>query len=372
MAILKIRERNAPPPEEKEQSVKQRSQYQRSGVNAKKTILGLQAGPNPGEEPKPTVKKQPGNFSSPTDFYAGPQEPGQILGGVRRFDDAEQDNVGYMLSEKFYESTDGCDTKKKNLGGHDNVDNKCFPLKPEPPLRSGVKPIKAHEEMDAPWFEDGNPQPPREGDEAAHAGKKVYPDHWANAHETTFIYPPQHAAPPSNGNRKNHSKDVTNLGQYTAKELNESEVHRWNFGPVKWTAPGMDYPKYKPVIKPINSRCTECHDVLGNGRFGEAPVEIRNGVANTEFHPKDQENLIPFPPPPPQQTRPAKPDKIFRYYDPARDDASKFKDDVKVSSVAHVPGKTQNGESASHWKPHGGKGRGLYSRNGQPSLEYLS
>lgn len=371
MAVLKIRERNAPPPPPKEESPQQRSSFQRSGVNAKKAILGIQTASEE-KAAQPKVKKQPGNFSSPTDFNAGPQGPGNITHGVRRYDDADPDMVAYMLSEKFYESTDGCEKKNKNLGGADHVDNKCYPVKPEPPFKTGVKILKVSEGPDAPYFEDGNPQPPRPEDYERPPGKKTYLSHRANPPETSFIYPPTEMPPPTYGNRKNHSRDVTNLGQYAPEELHESTVHRWNFGPVKWTAPEMDYPKRKCVIKPIYGRNSEDHDVLGNGRFGEAPEEHRKGVADTEFHPKDQANLIPFPPQPHQQTRPVKQDKIFKYYDPTRDDPSKFKNEEKVSSVAHVPGKSSNATSGSHFRPVGGKGRGLYARNGQPSLDYLS
>eukprot|EP00796_Vickermania_ingenoplastis_P006723 gene6723-4818_t len=367
MPILQQRAKNAPPPPEKEMSAKQRMLYNRSGVNAKKAILGTQPAVENGEVVKPKVKKQPGNFSSPSDLYAGPQGPGKVTGGVRRYEDRESDNVAYMLSEEA-QAADNCPPRKKNLGQKDLVDNNCFPLKPEKPAPCGVKIIKGQDPMDAPWYEDNNPKPPREGDDAPLAGKKIFPNNYANAHDTTFVYPPQQVhKPPPGGNRKNQSRDVTNLARYSPEQLAEKPEIHGHFGPVKFRAPEMDYPVRKPAIKQVHNRATACHDVMGTERFGKAEEPRVSGVAKTAFTPKETKQMMPFPDPPQQQARPVKQDKLFRYYDPNMDDASQFVDEKKPTGKGHGKGKGANYESGSHWAPKGGKGKGLYSRNGKAS-----
>lgn len=366
MAVIKHREKLAPPPPAKEMTPKQRMLYNRSGINAKKAILGKRSEIQEEEAPQHKVKHQPSNFASPTDFYTGPSKPGSITTGVRRCEESEVDTVGYMMSDDFFESTDGCEIKKKNLGSKDNVDNVCFPVRPEPPQTTGVKQVKSPEVMDAPYFEDNNPKPPREED-VPH-GRKVYPD----THDTSFVYPnPRPYKQPVHGNRKNESVDITNLGRYTREQLHEEPEDGAHYGPVKWHAPGMDYPVRRPAIRQVNGKCNECHDVMGTQRFGRAPEQHNTGVAKVPPPVKDTKNLIPTVPAPQEPTKPIKQDKLLRYYDPTHDDASKFKDEGKVSTV-RLSAKGSNANSNSHWVPHGGKGKGTYHRNSKETFQTLA
>lgn len=350
------------PVEEPERTYAQRVNYYRSGLNAKRLMYYIPA-PSEGEV-KRTVRPQKTHFKNPTDFYAGPSDPGRVLGGPRRYDGMNVDSVAYVMTEEYqaYSEPRG---PIKPVGGPQHIDNNCYPFQHEPKPRLLVKQIHEKEGLDAPYYEDNNPKDAR--DEKPVNSVKIFPE---RTHQTTnLVFPPPPAKEqPLHGNSRNKSKDLLNLHQYSAAQLHEKEPHRV-VGPRKWVAPEMDYPKRRPGIRPIKSSCTDCHDVMGTERFGHRPEIVHGKVAVVADYPyKDHTPLYQYVESQPGEPRPVKPNTLIRYYDPAIDDVSKFTNNEKVVGKAHPPGKPMNYLSNSHYVQGGGRARGVYGRSNQSSI----
>lgn len=353
------------PREEPEMTYAQRKNFNRSGINARRAMLGVQKDADQQEAAPRHVPKQRSTFKTPTEFHTGPAEPGRVLGGPRRFDGMNKDTVGYMMSEEFLSSASERPPSKP-VGGPQHVDNRCFPLYENPKPRLLVKQIHEKEGLDAPFLEHNNPKPPR--DEQRVRCVKSFPEKMNQP--TSFVYPPSTAPPkkqPLHGNARNDSKAIFQIYQGNPSQSNETKVRRV-VGPQKWTAPEMDYPKRRPAIRPINSACTECHDVLGTERFGRSTVAPKRGVAAVDYPYKDQSPLLGFIEPQPQAPRTVKPNTLIRYFDPAVDDASKYISDTPVKGKAHPEGRAMNYHSNSEYKPSGGKAKGVYGQSKKSSI----
>lgn len=350
------------PPEVPSPTIAQRTNYQRSGIEAKRLMYGIKKDSDV-VPPRP-VNNNKSHFKSPTDFYAGPTQPGRVTGGPRRYDGVNTDRVGYTLTDEYLNAPTDYGPVKP-VGGPEHVDNSCYPVYAEPKSRAMVKQFEYDKGLDAPYFEDHNPKPPREAPKVDSI--KSFPEK-TNA-PTGFIFPPApQRSQPLHGNRKNESKDLLNLNHYSAAQLNEHEPHRL-VGKVKWDAPAMDYPKRRPMIRQVNCSATQCHDVLGTERFGHRDEEEPRGVKTVDDYPyKDQEPLIAYVEPHKQEPRPVKQSNMLRYYDPSIDDISKFQEDAKPSGKAHPPNRRMNYSSNSHFVQGGGKGRGVYGSHNQSSI----
>lgn len=341
-------------PEPQEMTCQQRKKYNNSGIDAKRAMIRAQQDPQV-EGPRP-VRHQKSNFKSPTDFYAGPAEAGRVLGGPRRYDDRNTDTVGFMLSDDFHSST-GVRPPVKPVGGPQHVDNRCLPLQNEPVPRLLVKPIHENEGLDCPFEEHLNPRPPRDVEKPRSV--KVFPDKYSTTTTVCFAPPPQYPQP-AHGNRSNESKQMTDY--FASKDVEGPKKPNRIIGPVKWTAPEMDYPKRRAAIRTINSECTACHDVLGNGRFGNVNTVNRKGLAAVESPYKDQDPLIAFVEPVKEEPRPVKPNTITRYFDPSFDDPSQFKNKQKAVGKSHPPGRAMNCVSKDSNAPPRGKARGQFAQ----------
>lgn len=350
------------PAEEPELTNTQRNNYQRSGINAKRLMYSIKKDSD--REPPRNMNHNKSHFKSPTDFYAGPTQPGRVLGGPRRYEGVNSDRVGYTMTDEYLNAELDYGPIKP-VGGPQHVDNTCHPVYPEAKPRAMVKHLQDEKGLDAPYFEDHNPKPPREAPKVE--ALKSFPE---KTHAPTgFLFPPPpERSQPLHGNRKNESKDLLNLKQYSAKQLNEKEPHRL-VGKVKWDAPAMDYPKRRPMIQQINCPATQCHDVLGTERFGHRDEPEPHGVKAVEDYPyKDQDPLIAYVEPVKQEPKPVKTNNMLRYFDPSIDDISKFKENEKPSGKAHPPNRRMNYASNSHFVQGGGKGKGAYSSHNQSSI----
>lgn len=329
-------------------SAQQRARKSRSGENAARAILGMNP-VNEEAEQRQTVGRYPvpgprGNYSSPTEFLAGPRQPPRMSSGIRRNPNANTDSVGRMLTDEYFMSPEagagnrrrgaapksateapeaaasygaaakrgeGAARNKKNRGNNaagstgairyrDGLANNCSVTAPEKEWRSGVKMTHAQEPMDAPYFEDNDPRPPR--DAVSITGKRRVPPPVKDAKLFGQAPPPKkngeddgpNDLPPcrKTANKANESVDVLNLYCYSADELNEAPVPYKQLGPRKFVA--LDMPPAKPVaIKPINTPARQEHDVLGTGRWGVPEKQQPRGVARGACRPpRDTANLF--------------------------------------------------------------------------------
>lgn len=344
----------AMPAQPKEMTCKQRTRYNNSGIDAKRAMIGAQQEAKV-EGPR-HVRKQKSNFKSPTDFYSGPAEAGRVLGGPRRYEGMNSDTVRSMLSDDFH-NENSVQQVIKPVGGPQHVDNRCLPLQNDPVPRLLVKPIHEQEGLDAPFAEHNNPKPPR--DPVKHSSLKVFPERTHNS--TAIVLAPAPLSPrPPRGNRSNDSKELSKC--FNSSEPYVIKKSTRIIGPVKWTAPEMDYPKRRAAIRTVNSTSTDCHDVLGNGRFGNADVTVRRGLAAVDTVYKDQDSVLVFPDPVREEPKPVKPNTIVRYFDPSFDDPSHFKSNQKPVGKYHPAGKTINSVSTKSCAPPRGKGKGEFAQ----------
>lgn len=334
-------------------SSRQRARKNCSGENAARIIMGLdlasdsaQRRPNPGRQHCAPPRN---NFSSPREFFSGPRHPPRMFTGIRRYPNSNRDSVGVMLTDEYF-MTNGDDSsitgriggaqrraslhnlmyasgdaygavasrgqgasrqkKPRTRGGsvngatapfrgRDGLANNCIVTAPEAPWRCGVKITHPQGAMEAPYFEDNDPRPPR--DAPPTTGKRHVPP----PHKDAKMFgqaPPlqegedvlQSSLPPCHkaSNKTNESVDVLNLHCYTADELNEKPPSFKQLGPRKCSAQELP-PRKPPVIKPINTPAKQEHDVLGTGRWGLPEKEQPRGLARGLCRPPhDTANLF--------------------------------------------------------------------------------
>ncbi|KAK7201576.1 flagellum targeting protein kharon1 [Novymonas esmeraldas] len=466
------------------QSPSQRARKDRSGENAARAILGL-APVQEDAEVRPTPGRHHGtaprnNFSSPTEFLAGPRQPPRQQSGIRRNPNANRDTVGNMLTDEYFmihnpsnslpirgaplKSADprgsvsadagawyGAAAKRgegaarqkharnqasKNAGVsgatapiryRDGLTYNCIVTAPEQEWHSGVKITQPQGGMDAPYFEDTDPRPPRE--EPAVTGKRHVRPPYKDAKlfgQAPPLRPDEedfhNELPPcrKTANKANESVDVLNLHCYSADELSEKPQSYKQLGPRHFVAPDMP-PKKPALIRQIHTTAKNEHDVLGTGRWGVPEKEHPHGVARGSCRPpRDTANLFRGGIAPPEdksssqsgraprsssnQSRPSRqvqpfrsnsrsgspkkrPDPVFndadrprkllnkknagspnmlRYYDPAVDQAPE--------AAAKRPIPRSNLECKlddSNTPLPGGKGRGEFSNNGRSTIALL-
>lgn len=396
--------------EPKKVSSRQKWYQETSGAAAAYAVNGT--GKPPAEESKPEKPRPKPNNT--TEFLAGPSKPGKCTHGVRRCGASDVDHVGRMLTDEYLMS-DECARNGRSGGGgggrsgggggfgggggggdgarkpkhaaqKEHLTAACAVAVPDPEARCGVRMTHTAEPMDAPYFEDNDPRPPR--DVPPPVGKKLFAEHLKKRdpyREVDRLEKERQARergelPPEpvktfRSNKANKSVNVTNLGAYTAEELHEPVKNRGEWGPRKWTAPDPP-PRRKPAIAPINTTAKQEHDVLGNGRFGHAEEPAVTGKAKGACRPPhDSANLFAgapkrkeLPPPPPprkqRQSNVSKPsqgarDDLLRYYDPTVDST----DDFKIPPPKKQPSKS-NVECNPTERPRStGKAMSRYSCN---------
>lgn len=309
-------------------------------------------------------RPQRNNFSSPRDFFAGPSKPGAVTHGIRRYGAHDQDMVGKMLTDDYLMSK--MEVNKRVHEPHAQIDNACNVLTAEQPYRRGTKMLNSAQQLDAPYFEDNDPKPPR--DTSAPVGRKHF-----KAHERHNIFAgeaapttdtaateapaPAHAATKYKSNR---SYDILHLDRYKAEDLNEVRASNRQHKICKAAAPEMPLAK-KPAVRRVFAHAKEEHDVLGTGRFGKPEATPCTGVAHVASRGKNGALNI-FAPPPSQRqqqeqhhSRLAKAtntNSLLRYYDPAIDApaapakvrAQAYRANCQSHEVAPPPHKKASGE----------------------------
>ncbi|CBZ26445.1 conserved hypothetical protein [Leishmania mexicana MHOM/GT/2001/U1103] len=334
-------------------SSRQRARKNRSGENAARVIRGLDLLSDSGERRPNTGRLHcpppHNNFSSPREFFAGPSHPPRLFTGIRRYPNGNRDSVGAMLTDEYFmtnydDSTitgrnggalrrgssrspmrggsgaygsvakrgEGALRQKKahrranSINGataqfrcRDGLTNNCIVTAPEAPWRCGVKITHPQGGMDAPYFEDNDPRPPRNVPPVT--GKRHVPPPQKDAKMFGQVPPPkegedvfQSSLPPCHktSNKANESVDVLNLHYYTADELNEKPHPVKQLGPRKCESQELP-PRKPPVIKPINTPAKQEHDVLGTGRWGFPEKEHPRGLARGLCRPPhDTANLF--------------------------------------------------------------------------------
>lgn len=303
------------------------------------------------------------NFSSPREFYSGPRQPPRQSSGIRRNPEANRDTVGLMLTDEYLMMNSGVNGGSNNRGaqarpatagangaaansqparggqsygaaakrgqgstrardaykasrednnhavsaahapgGHrEGLTYNCIVTAPEKEWRSGVKITQPQGGMDAPYFEDTDPRPPR--DAPAVTGKRHVRPPKKDAKMFGQVPPPkegeedldiQSSLPPcrKTANKANESVDVLNLYCYSPEELSEKPQPYKQLGPRKYVAPDMP-PRKQPMIHPINTPAKQEHDVLGTGRWGVPEKEQVRGLARGSCRPpRDTANLF--------------------------------------------------------------------------------
>ncbi|GET93684.1 hypothetical protein, conserved [Leishmania tarentolae] len=334
-------------------STRQRARQNRSGENAARLLMGMDLA-NEDAERKPNTGRQHcaaprNNFSSPCEFFGGPRHPPRMVTGIRRNPNSNADSVGMMLTDEYFmKGSDnvsagpnrGAQRRKSSYGSasfangaygapakrgegqarekkarrkinsknassgpfhcQDGLTNNCIVTAPEAPWRCGVKITHPQGVMEAPYFEDNDPRPPR--DTPPVTGKRhLKPPHRdapmfgqighlteTEEEQMQGVLPPCHKT----SNRANESVDVLNLHCYTADELNERPQPFKQLGPRKCSAQELP-PKKPPVIRPINTPAKQEHDVLGTGRWGSPEKEQPRGLGRGSCRPpRDTANLF--------------------------------------------------------------------------------
>jgi hypothetical protein len=333
-------------------SARQRARNNTSGVNVSRVLRG-QPPAREGDEVRPNTGRRHGNaphdnYASPREFFSGPRQPPRQCTGIRRNPDANRDTVGLMLTDEYLMMNSGVNSgaarggqsygeaarggqsygdaarrgqgasrardaykahraaatnahPKQHGGYREGLTYNCIVTAPEKEWRSGVKITHPQEPMDAPYFEDTDPRPPR--DSPAVTGKRHVRPPYKDAKMFGQVPPPkegeedaafQSSLPPcrKTANKANESVDVLNLYCYSPEELREKPQPYKQLGPRKYVAPDMP-PRKPPMIHPINTPAKREHDVLGTGRWGVPEKEHPRGLAKGSCRPpRDTANLF--------------------------------------------------------------------------------
>lgn len=342
-------------------SARQRARNNTSGINVSRVLRG-QPPVHESDEAQPNGGRRRGNaphdnYASPREFFSGPRQPPRQCSGIRRNPDANRDTVGLMLTDEYLMMNNGANpaaagrpgyprqgqstadgqptargaqsygiaarrgqgatrareaakahkastknqAKRTPCSYHDGLTNNCIVTAPEKEWRSGVKITHPQSGMDAPYFEDNDPRPPR--DPPAVTGKRHVRPPYKDAKMFGQVPPMteeelaatfQSTLPPCHktANRANESVDVLNLYCYSPEELSEKPQPHKQLGPRKYVAPDMP-PRKPPMIQPINTPAKQEHDVLGTGRWGRPEKEHPRGLGRGLCRPPhDTANLF--------------------------------------------------------------------------------
>lgn len=214
----------------------------------------------------------------PSDFLAGPKEPGHIKRGVRRFEDKNECIVAKALTEEWITGRkDGEVFQRqyyKQRGPKDNLDGMSCRVKTEEAKQRKMRaPGSAPpHNTQAPYCE---PElGPFTVEKPRPEGKRRFAFRSSSdnvAFGTMRATTPQPQRVHTRRNRANESVDVLNLGQYTCKQLNEHE-RKIMLGPRE-IIPCPLPPRQRSIIARVKTHANETHDVLGTG-FGVKEAEV--------------------------------------------------------------------------------------------------
>lgn len=219
----------------------------------------------------------------PSDFLSGPKEPGHVKRGVRRFDEKNECLVAKALTEEWIlgrpEDEPIPPPTSRQRGPRDNLDGLCCRVKTEE-----AKQRKMRAPGNAPPHTTMAPYSvPELGIQVQEKQKAVGKRRFnLPAHDNVMNYGDQVAPEKSSGdqqpqagrtrrNRANESVNVLNLGQYSGKQLNETE-RKIMLGPREFVPEPLP-PRQRPLIARVHTHANETHDIFGTGR-GVQDVEV--------------------------------------------------------------------------------------------------
>ncbi|RNF25981.1 uncharacterized protein Tco025E_01768 [Trypanosoma conorhini] len=378
---------NDPPPRPSsppDLSHRQRAAANSRGTGVAVTFSGKAA---PGDNAPPPAKVVNGKTKapqvSPSDFLAGPKEPGHVTHGVRRYEDKNECMVGKALTEEWILGRKEDDPIPRRVpkqhGPKDNLVGMACSVKTEeakqrPQRAPGMAP--PHTKA-APYSETGVPPPPKQPEPAV--GKRRFQ---AQNNLNLFGGETSRAAqgadkkqPPvrvhTRRNRSNESLDVLNLGQYTVEELHEVE-RKAVYGPREFT-PAPLPPRQRPIIARMKSHANETHDIFGTGKGVAEPIPLhRKSVGASAPRRSEAAGIFDYPQKEQKPSKPYHPSELLSYDEAstpknrkvsvatsAAEAARAERTATKLSKMT-VQGQLFDSKSPD-MEPHGGRCRGVYA-----------
>ncbi|CCW63287.1 unnamed protein product, partial [Phytomonas sp. EM1] len=274
----------------------------RSGVSVAKLMRGERS---EGEE-KPTqqhgksIKKK--KFTNPSEFLAGPGQPGRITHGPRRFRGTNKDTVSKMLSDAFIMGESSAivvedKARCKQLSSKSyltHLTNVCDVTEEPAPFRTQIHINPAARKTEVPFslYNDVRPVPKQDK-----LGKRQYKNSVSMKNFLTGtddngnMFVPEQMKGSYRSSKSNKSVDVLNLGKYNPDALQEVRPPVIQRGPRHFEPPEMP-PRRRPHIRPMKVVAKEEHDVLGTGLSGK-PMEVKHSCkARGVAHPSESNNLF--------------------------------------------------------------------------------
>ncbi|ORC85626.1 uncharacterized protein TM35_000342380 [Trypanosoma theileri] len=383
---------NNPPPPPKvntEPSHRQRAAAHNRGAG----VAGYFAGKPPAQQEAPQQSRKVLEHS-PSEFLAGPKEPGHVKHGVRRYEDRNVSTVGKALTEEWILGRGEDDEEARHHHGRhrgpkDNLEGLCCSVKTEE-----AKPRKLRASGHAPppstMAPYSEPELPPQYVEPPHqTGRRRFKSHSSGDIIARVL--PTDANEETTGprsrfhrNRANESVDVLNLGQYTREQLHEVE-RKVVKGPRQFT-PAPIPPRPRPTIARVKTHANETHDIFGTGRGTEdaEPVHRKNPGASAPRR-TGGANIFDTTPETQKPPKPYRPSDLLSYDDgraqlkarqqaaekaaaerAAAEKAAQEKPRAQADAASRQPqGKVESGmlfvSKSDSVEPRGGRAPGMYA-----------
>ncbi|RNF08411.1 hypothetical protein TraAM80_02872 [Trypanosoma rangeli] len=370
------------PPTQPDLSHRQRAAVNNRGMGVAGTFRGKADGNNNAAVPvKVVLSKRKGIQSSPSDFLAGPREPGHVTHGVRRYEEKHECMVGKALTEEWIlgrKEDDPIPRRMVNqLGPKDNLEGMACSVRTEEAKqrRQRALGMAPPHSLAAPYSETEVPPPLQQPTPAVGKRRfKIKPN-------VNLFQGDAGAGQDADNkqtrvrvhtlrNRSNESFDVLNLGQYSVEDLHEVE-RKVLLGPRQFTPASLP-PRQRPIIARVRTHANQTHDIFGTGKGVEdaAPVHRKNAGASA---PKRSEAAAIFDYPEKQKPpKPYHPSGLLSYEEAttpnerkpsvstaAAEAAAKERASTKLSKMT-VQGQLFDSKSPDI-APHGGRCRGTYA-----------
>ncbi|EAN87063.1 putative flagellum targeting protein kharon1 [Trypanosoma cruzi] len=377
---------NNPPPRPQKApdiSHRQRAAINTRGAGVARSLMNGPVAADIPDSPPPAAPSKKIVHASPSDFLAGPKEPGHVKRGVRRYEDRNESTVGKALTEEWILGRKEDDPVPQHVvrqrGPKDNLEGLCCSVRTEeakPRLQRAPGLAPPHTTA-APYSE--TELPPRPAEALPVKGKRRFHEQTSvNLFGRATISTRQAEADRkaerllhSRRNKANESLDVLNLGQYTREDLNEVE-RKIVLGPRQFIPASLP-PRQRPIIARLKSHANETHDIFGTGKGVEdvEPVHRKNPGASA---PKNScaANIFGGPPLEQKPPRPFRPSQLLTYEE-APNLSKKRKDLVEAparpaSANAAAGGSGKKLEAGQLFnskspdiEPRGGRCRGVYA-----------
>lgn len=266
-----------PPPADQDMGHRRRAAVNSRGQSVAEVLLGNLVIDNASKCPK-TAGNKAAVHTCPSDFLAGPKDPGHIKRGVRRFEDKNECVVAKALTEEWItgrkdgELLQRCHYRQR--GPKDNLEGMSCSVKTEEAKQRKLRaPGNAPpHNTQAPYCEPGLGFV---SEKPIYVGKRRFTAQSSVDSVGLALWGqdvPQQKKASMRRNKANESVDVLNLGQYTCKELNEHE-RKVLLGPRR-ISPGELPPRQRSIIARVKTHANETHDVFGTGCGVQEPEVV--------------------------------------------------------------------------------------------------